>query len=378
MHRVTSSDNGIDTKSLEANHEEADTRIVLHASRVPADVVVITSRDTDVLVLLVAHRKAIRADEVWLNRGTAKAPLYIPIHTVYATQPPEVVTTILAFHALTGCDTTSFFAGHTKSGAWKTYKEGDNSQLLHGFGTTGPSRNLPPGPESFICRMYGAEDSVSADDARLQLLLRGRAIEKLPPSSAALQQHLLRAQIQTSIWEQATKQNIETATPTECGWQLHNEVLVPVLTTQAPAPSAYTKHARCACKSTCSSRCGCRKIGLYCHPACACQKAGCCINRREMRVQEQEEVEPDASASRPGSPRLAPSVARGGKRPMEETAARRTRKRQKRMATHEEICDADEVVPCTSFSAHLTDYGSPPPPEICDGPPPDIRAGPPP
>ena len=52
---VKSSDPEMDTSPLAANHEEADTRLVLHCVNTNAETVVVLVRDTDVLVLLAAH-----------------------------------------------------------------------------------------------------------------------------------------------------------------------------------------------------------------------------------------------------------------------------------------------------------------------------------
>ena len=53
--RVETSDPRVDTELLEARHEEADTRIVLHCVNSHAASIVVSARDTDVLVLLLAH-----------------------------------------------------------------------------------------------------------------------------------------------------------------------------------------------------------------------------------------------------------------------------------------------------------------------------------
>ena len=41
--------------SLQASHEEADTRMIIRAVNIPADMVVVMSRDTDVFLLLLHH-----------------------------------------------------------------------------------------------------------------------------------------------------------------------------------------------------------------------------------------------------------------------------------------------------------------------------------
>eukprot|EP00795_Rhopilema_esculentum_P002441 gene2440-biopygen11452 len=44
-----------DTLSLSADHEEADTRLALHAINATCNTVVVAARDADVLIILVSH-----------------------------------------------------------------------------------------------------------------------------------------------------------------------------------------------------------------------------------------------------------------------------------------------------------------------------------
>ena len=53
--QVESSNPNIDATLFEAKHEEADTRIILHCIRSEARTIVVAARDTDILILLLAH-----------------------------------------------------------------------------------------------------------------------------------------------------------------------------------------------------------------------------------------------------------------------------------------------------------------------------------
>ena len=55
MTDVKSSDPKMDLSLLRATHEETDTRIILHCIHSNAETIVVSARDTDVLVLLIAH-----------------------------------------------------------------------------------------------------------------------------------------------------------------------------------------------------------------------------------------------------------------------------------------------------------------------------------
>ena len=45
---------------------------------------------------------------------------YIPVHDVVNSISPTILKSLIPFNTLTGCNTTSFIAQHTKWSAWKT------------------------------------------------------------------------------------------------------------------------------------------------------------------------------------------------------------------------------------------------------------------
>ena len=67
------------------NHEEADTRMLLHAahaSRQGHSKIMIRTVDTDVVILAIANVYKIRVSELWIALGTGKQLRYIPVHTI--------------------------------------------------------------------------------------------------------------------------------------------------------------------------------------------------------------------------------------------------------------------------------------------------------
>ena len=77
---VESSCSDVDTVRLEAQHEEADTRMILHCVENHTGKIVVQSRDTDVLALLLGHYHRMTCTQLWLKTGTANKRQYIPIH----------------------------------------------------------------------------------------------------------------------------------------------------------------------------------------------------------------------------------------------------------------------------------------------------------
>ena len=73
---VKSSDPDIGVSSLRANHEEGDTRLILHCIHAHMNTIVVLVRDTDVLLLLLAHYSRIDCTRLYMTAGTSKAPKY--------------------------------------------------------------------------------------------------------------------------------------------------------------------------------------------------------------------------------------------------------------------------------------------------------------
>lgn len=99
-----------DLTSLDpCNHEEADSRILLHASHAAKHghhSIVIQTVDTDVVVLAVSVvQKLQQEDKLWLAFRTGRSFRYLAAHEIAAGLEPEKTRTLPMFHSLTGCDT---------------------------------------------------------------------------------------------------------------------------------------------------------------------------------------------------------------------------------------------------------------------------------
>jgi len=104
---VLCSDPRFDASVLRPIHKDADTRFVLHEVGY-VDNVAVSARDTGVLLLLLAHRPKL-SSKVWTWAGTSKKPKYKPLEEVSANLIPRNSSrALLQFHAITGCDSTSF------------------------------------------------------------------------------------------------------------------------------------------------------------------------------------------------------------------------------------------------------------------------------
>ena len=166
-----------DLSSLSSNHEEADTRLILHAHDGKLqhfERTVIECSDTDVLVLGV-HFMDKLTGEVWFKKGKK----YIPLHNIELS--PVVRKNIITFHGLTGCDTTSSFSGIGKKTAWKIFQK--HPELLNDVGTTVMDSETKDNLETFVCQMYGYDEVVRVNEVRRLMFLQAKkALDGLPPS----------------------------------------------------------------------------------------------------------------------------------------------------------------------------------------------------
>ena len=179
-----------DTSMLQpCTHEEADTRMILHAAdagRRGLRRIMIRTVDTDVVVLAIANIQNISCDELWLAFGAGKHFRYIPAHGLATSLGRGRSTALPVFHALTGCDTTSSFAGKGKKTAWDTWNA--FPEVTRAFVEIYLHRSAVPDSilnlmERFVVKMYDQRStSCSVNCIRKQLFAqKGRTLQNIPP-----------------------------------------------------------------------------------------------------------------------------------------------------------------------------------------------------
>ena len=259
------------------SHEEADTRIflhVLHAAK-QHDRIMIRTVDTDVFVLAVSQMERIPEREVWLAFGTGRQFKYYPIHKIALSLGPQKSRALPVFHAITGCDTVSFFCGKWKKSAWDTWSvlsEVTNAFLEIAAAPSSLSDNCLRIIERFVVVMYDRGSELhSVDEARQHLFCKhARGLDRIPPTSAALKQHVLRASYQGGhVWSQVHLNLPELPSPAEWGWRVEDG-WHPLWTTLQQAQQSCYELIRCSCKKACQGLCRCLKASLQCTALCAC------------------------------------------------------------------------------------------------------------
>ena len=135
----------------------------------------------------------------------------IPAHEISKNIGPQKSLALPLFHALTGCDTTSAFLGHGKKSAWAAWEATpDLTESLVTLTSVPEQINNDVHVqrlEHMVVIMYSKScGSSRVDEARYHLFSNGtKSLENLPPTQAALIQHIKRALLQASFyWNQAT------------------------------------------------------------------------------------------------------------------------------------------------------------------------------
>ena len=154
-------------------------------------------------ILLVSHLDKMRCKQLWMKGGMSKKSKYLPIHTTreHLKQSIPQVESILSFHSIMGCDTVSYFAGHSKKTVFKTFTE--HQMFLKNLRSGDLDSFTMTSVEKFICRICSVTEVDSCNEVRATLLSRCRSPEALPLTSDAVIWHIQRGRYQAMIWKQA-------------------------------------------------------------------------------------------------------------------------------------------------------------------------------
>ena len=186
------------------NHEEADTRVILHsldAFENGFNEITIRTVDTDVVAVAIAAFQKMEHLKFWIAFGAGKNLRYIPVHEIASTLGPEKAMALPMFHAFTGCDTVSSFANVGKKCAWETWNQFDDvTKAFHSISEvpTEIEEESITLLERIVILFYDrTSQQTNIDKARKELFTKkGRIIENIPPTKGALIQHIKRAVLQ--------------------------------------------------------------------------------------------------------------------------------------------------------------------------------------
>ena len=231
----------------DCNHEEADTRLVLHAILCEQDSVIVAS-DTDVLVLLVWAYNEFEIKQKWYFQYESSC--FADISVICEHFGGDVCSRLPAFHAFTGCDQASYFYGAGKS---RVFEKALNTRCFHLLDalatksvlTAENSNDL----QEFVRKVVysgNAKETYVQTKTRLYIKMKNKSSLGLPPDLDSLLQHSRRSQLQNLIWCSSGLVSIENMNPEDYSWAVdeENDCFIPVWFTDPQLSPSLQKRKR--------------------------------------------------------------------------------------------------------------------------------------
>ena len=275
-----------------SDHEEADTRMLLHAAhagRCGMEKMMICTVDTDVVIIALSSFASLNLLELWISFGTGNNHRLLPIHLIFSAIGAVKCNGLPFFHAFTGCDQVSFFAGKGKKSVWKTWKNFDDASAsfvsCSNFPSSQQLEEFFPTIERYVALLYDPTSMlISVNECRKALFAtKGRSLEAIPPTRDALFQHTKRAIYQASCWGKSLIPRQDLPSPIDYSWQQGENGQFSIKWITQPEASAICRELiSCGCNPAkgCKGRCKCKKTSLKCTALCKC--SGDCSNKVDL------------------------------------------------------------------------------------------------
>ena len=197
----------------------------------------------------------------------------ISLNTIATNLGMTTCKAMALFHAFTGSyNTSSFKFKGERSCCTLMHKV---PSLMEQFETIvhTPFRISPRLKEvatNFVCRLYSNESNAdnSVDLVPMKFFSqKTRDVERIPPTSEALDQHLKRSVFQASIWASPHMSMMPVNNPTDHGWKEEGGKLLPIWTTLPLAKDVFHLDVKCTCPTS-SSQYKSEKTKLKCTRQC--------------------------------------------------------------------------------------------------------------
>jgi hypothetical protein len=286
--KVVSDQEVFDCPDLYITQEEADTRMILqalHADKRLKELgkqgrIIIKTSDADLIILCIYFDKQMtNTSELWVQMGNVSSV-------------KDGRRVLPGAHALSGCNTTSSFFGNGKRLVYKILK--DAASDFHDLDNLGdPDKDVAISCSSrFVARLCDQKSFASShhniNKLRVKLpTVRDASLVRLPPSEAALRQHILRASFQTKVWHTSCLAKPPIPSPMEYEWRTVNDSLHPVYF-EGNMSAEFLRDLVCSCKvkSQCKRSCVCAGQNLACTDLCSCQGSESCKNVHSYTLAE--------------------------------------------------------------------------------------------
>ena len=266
-------------------HEEVDTRILLHAKHAVCNghsTILIKASDIDIVVICLSLFNDIGAEELYVEYGTAKNLRILPIHKIHHSLGPTRCRGLLFFYGLTGVDSIASFVGYGKVTAWNVWNAFSDqfTSLFQKLSFSVSSEDLTEEDflqvEYFVSIMYQHLKSfipLSINDTRKKLFMtKGVSFDKLPPTQNVLRLKILRVLYQCMVWSNALVKAPILPPVTDYGWKIVDKKLSFLWSTLPDViKGCWDTFVKCNCKKgSCTKDCSCRKAAEVCTTLCGC------------------------------------------------------------------------------------------------------------
>ena len=189
---------------------------------------------------------------------------------------PKCQNHILFLHAITSCDTTSAMFRRSKTSVLKLFKKKDLIDCAKVFNEIDPSaQTIIRKGIRFLLAVYGVPKKIDYIDMYRYLTFVKNTRNKkqvqlscLPLTSASAHQHLYRAFYQVQAWLGGSTKSR----------RLGLEINTQYFGTDSNYPPTEILLNTIFYEKGCSTKCGCRRVGLSCSPACTNYQSQSCSN----------------------------------------------------------------------------------------------------
>ena len=265
-------------------HAEADADVDIVTAAVTMSSYKSTTligEDTDLLVLLLYHGTKDGKD-LYFRSDKGKTPHVYNIKIIKQLLGDDVCSDLLFAHAFSGCYTTSQIFAVGKKSVFRKVAKGDSvlCACANMFCATKIDK-IANGCRAMVSLFNGTKSDY-LHSLRYSFLCKKVATaktfvtpERLPPTTSATNHHSRRTYLQVMEW-MGTSAGMN---PTEWGWDVQGDKLVPIMMENSPAPDILLKMIRYNCSERCITlTCSCKKHGLECTAVCGHCPDGNCDN----------------------------------------------------------------------------------------------------
>ena len=271
------------------DHEEADTRILLHLKHALSEGmerIKIVSNDTDIVIIALGIYHKLRADnqfdDIRIEFGMKENHRSMSLKGLADSLGEPRCQALPFFHLFTGSDTTSAFKGIGKKKAYQAFKSYAAVEPIFSDFHFNAFQDISEEDSKFqviqrlVILMYSRTSTLATvNEARMEMFFQGsQNIEQIPPTCNSLLMHTKRVIYQCGVWSRCLLAQQNLPSPQNFGWkQLNNQVIKwePLWMTQNEASKEIREFVKCSCKSAVCSRCKCKAANLKCTLLCSCK-----------------------------------------------------------------------------------------------------------